>query len=246
MSIFNTVKNIINKKRKADVLEHQENVDDAVSTIKNWYSEKYEAAVIQRNWMMAILVLALIALTISSIALRYIGSTKVIEPFVIEIEKNTGVPTVVDPLTVKAYSADDAILRYFINKYVRAREEYYPSTYTYNYNVVVRVLSKEDVYYGDYRPKYSTSNIASPASTLSSNGYRTLTLKSIIFPTPKTAQVRFSLKSVVGNGASVSTVDKIALVQFDFRNLKMNDEERLINPLGFMVTLYRSDDEKIQ
>ncbi len=217
---------------------------DAMSTIRNWYTDRYESAIIQRNIMFLVLVVSLAIIGLSVSALRYIKNSKSIEPFVIEIEPKAGVPTVVDPVTIKAYSANDAIRRYFVLQYVKAREEYYADTYNYNYNTVVRVFSTEEVYYRDYRPQYGTNNPSSPVNLYGKFGYRQVLLKSIVFLSEKTAQVRFALQ--IGGVATPLQQDRVALITFNFENIKMSDDERLINPLGFRVTLYKVEDERVQ
>lgn len=214
----------------------------AQNAVKNWYQESYEAVMLQRNLMFCIGLLSSFLLLVSVLMIRYIKNSKSISPFVIEIEEKTGVPTVVEPVSVEAYSAQEAVRRYFISKYVKAREEYQPFLYSYNYNTVVRVLSSLDVYRNDYRPKYNENNPESPVNQLGQGGSRSITIKSIIFPADKTAQVRFSVRST---GSISDSGDKVALVYYDFVNIRMDEEERMINPLGFQVMNYKVDDERI-
>ncbi|MBS0236369.1 MAG: type IV secretion system protein [Proteobacteria bacterium] len=218
---------------------------DAMGAIKNWYADRYENALIQRNILFLVLLVSLATIGMAVTALRYIKNTKSIEPFVIEIEPKTGVTTVVDPVTSSVYSANDAVRRHFVWQYIKAREEYYSSSYNYNYNQVVRVFSSSDVYYGQYRAAYGQSNPTAPVNLLGQSGYREVALKSMIFPNDRTAQVRFTITSAGMQNAG-GTQDKIAFLQFEFANLKMNNEERLINPLGFRVNLYRLEDEKVK
>lgn len=214
-----------------------------VAILKNWYKERYEQTIIQRNLLFVLSVAALIIIALSVFVIRYVRSTRSIEPFIIEIERKTGVPTVVDPITIEAYSSNTAIKRYFVWLYIRSREEYFTSTYNYNYMTVVRVLSTPDVYFGDYRPKYSMSNPTSPYNLYAQGSNRIVKLKSMIFPNDSTAQVRISMEV---NGMMNMRMDKIVFIEFDFQNIEMNDEERLINPLGFRVKLYRIEDERTQ
>jgi type IV secretion system protein VirB8 len=218
-----------------------EQSQEATQSLKNWYSERYESVRIQRNFLILITMISIVTIAISVLVIRYIKSTRSIEPFVIEIEQKTGVPTVIEPVSVQAYSANDAIRKYFVMKYIRAREEYSFNSYDYNYNTVVRVLSSENVYYGDYRPKFSIKNPMSPYNLYGQNTYRSVNLKSIIFQSPTTAQVRIKLEV---KGTTIQSIDKICYVEFKFDNLQMSEEERLINPLGFKVTLYRIEDEQ--
>ena len=155
------LKEWFNSKQKDDA--NQRKVSRAgASVLKSWSVSNYESVVIQRNVLFIFSITCLIVVMLSVLVVRYVRSTRSIEPFVIEIEKKTGVPTVVDPVTIAAYSADEAVRRYFVWEYVKAREEFFSSTYFRNFNTVVRVLSTSDVYFGDYRPKYSVSNPSSP------------------------------------------------------------------------------------
>lgn len=208
--------------------------------LKEWNNDQYKSAVTQRNLLLVLLVLCFVVILISLSTIRYLKNTQSIEPFVIEIEEKDGVPTVVEPLSVKAYSANEAIKRYFIVKYIKAREEYFSSTFDRNFYDVVRVLSSTDVYYSDYRPKFNVNNPSSPYNLYGSSSYRIVGLKSIIFPSSKSAQIRVAL-NVIGQINLV--MNKIIYMEFDFKNLNMNDSDRLINPLGFQVTLFRIDDE---
>ncbi len=233
---------MLNPFKSAGVVNNKTNKEDA-KILKSWYQERYESTLIQRNVLFLLLTVAIGVLAASVFIIGYIRSTRSIEPFVIEIEKKTGVATVVDPLTVAAYSANEAVKRYFVMKYISSREEYFQSTFSQNYYTVVRVLSTPNVYFSDYKPKFSLANPNSPYNIYGQASTRKISLKSIIFPTEKSAQVRIMMEV---SGAVTSRSDKIVFLEFDFQNVEMNEQERLINPLGFRVTLYRIEDERIQ
>lgn len=237
MSFKDTISRIF--RRKDEVQPDKE----VVNTSNNWYLDQYESTLVQRNIFFVVAVVATVALAGSTMVIRYVKNTKSIEPFVIEIEERTGVPTVVDPVTIEAYSANDAVVRYFVMKYIRAREEYFPALYRYNFDTVVRVLSSESVYYSDYKPKFSVGNPQSPVNALGMGGARVVLLKSIIFPAPETAQIRFTLQTSGGSGAG--SADKIVFLQYEFANINMNEDERLINPLGFRIVNYKIEDERL-
>ena len=212
-----------------------------LAILRNWYKKRYESTAIQRNIIVVILAASILTTAFSAFVIRYVKSTKSIEPFVIEIERKTGVPTVVDPVSIEAYSSNQAISRYFVWKYITAREEYFSSTYQYHYNTVVRVLSSPEVYFSDYRPKYSMSNPNSPYNIYGTMTNRVVNLKSMIFTNEQSVQVRISIEST---GVINLRSDKIIFMEFSFNNIEMNDAERMINPLGFRVKLYRIEDEQ--
>lgn len=222
----------LNIKKKDDV---------ASSYYSDWYKEVYESAIGQRNFFILVAFVSIITVIITVLVIRYVKSTKSIEPFVIEIEKKTGIPTVVEPISVKTYSSDEIIKRYFIMTYIKAREEYFYQTFDKNFSQIVRVFSSPEVYYGGYRPVFSPNNPNSPYNVLGKNSTRTVNWKSIIFQSSNLAQVRLSLDT---NGSFSGKQDKVVLIGFSFNEgMTMNDDERLINPLGFVVNMYKIENE---
>ena len=144
-------------------------------------------------------------------------------------------------MTSKAFSANESVQRYFIWKYIKAREGYVHSIFNYNYKNVVRVLSSSEVY-GQYRNIARSSNPKSLYNTHAKHSTRDVYLKSMVFTSSNTVQVRVSFED---KGSSFRTYDKIILLEFAFENVEMNNDERFINPLGFMVTLYKIEDEVV-
>jgi type IV secretion system protein VirB8 len=60
---------------------------------RNWYRDKYEATVIQRNWLMIISTVSLISLVTCIMLMIQISNSKTFEPFLIELDKNTNIIT---------------------------------------------------------------------------------------------------------------------------------------------------------
>lgn len=209
-------------------------------TSKNWYNDKYDWMLVQRNAIFVVLVASIVTIVFLNFSISYIKSTKSIEPFVIEIEPKTGVPTVIQPLTAVAYTGDEAINRYFVWNYVRLREEYNFSDYK-TMMQDVRLFSADNVY-SQYRRLVDPGNLQSPYNVYGQYTVRKVELKSLIMQDKNTAQVR--LRAVLEGGQS-GTADKIVVMKFEYNNLEMSDEKRLINPLGFIVTSYRIDDERL-
>jgi len=237
MGLLDSIRGLFQKKQEAPVQTTQIKKLE----VKSWYQDNYEKVRTQRDLFLVIACISIIATGIAANFIHSLESTRKVEPFVIEIEKKTGIPTVVDPVSIAEYSSNESIRRYFITQYIKAREEYFGDTFQRMYSLVTRVLSTPAVYYSDYRPKYSPSNPNSPVNIFGQNVTRTVSWKSLIFQTNNTAQVRFVLETTTG-----TKTNKIALVEFAFQNLQMSEEERLINPLGFVVTQYRIENDSIQ
>lgn len=234
---------LISKKNDTQEGRNQANSltgESAAQASKNWYNDRFEWMLIQRNLLFVILIVAIATIVFLNFSISFIKSTKSIEPFVIEIEPKTGVPTVVQPLSAIAYTANEAINRYFVWSYVTMREEY--SSFEYVRAMKnVRLFSSDQVF-GQYRRAVDQNNLQSPYNLYGTTSTRIIELKSLIMQDKNTAQVRIRM---VVNGTQSSTADKIVLMRFTYDNLEISDEKRLVNPLGFTVLSYRIDNERL-
>ncbi|MBQ4875203.1 MAG: type IV secretion system protein [Rickettsiaceae bacterium H1] len=209
---------------------------------QDWYGDRLQSVKIQRNILILFILVMLGGVLTSGFIMLSANEFKKIVPFVIEIEKKSGTAILVDPVSVKQYSADTSLAESFLVRYVKARELFNRNTFEYNYYTEVRLLSKPDVY-NDFRYWIRISNQDSPinlyANVLSSN----IKIKSIQHISSNSVQIRFSLEFKEKN--NTITKDKIAFISFSYSTLEMNQNERYVNPLGFQITSYRVDDEFI-
>ncbi|ACZ48794.1 type IV secretion system protein VirB8 [Anaplasma centrale str. Israel] len=207
----------------------------------DWYHDRYSSVVVQRNVLLLLVVLSVFCIAVSTFVIFRIGKTRTIEPFVVEIEKKSGITTLVNPITVKQYSADEVLGNYFIIEYVRARELYDPNNFQYNYYTKVRLLSSQETY-GEFRNWIRPSNPSSPMTLYSDAVSGNLKVRSLQHLSTGNVQIRFSLEFNNHNG-SITKRDRIATLSFRYSSLEMNDQDRQVNPLGFQITYYRADDE---
>jgi type IV secretion system protein VirB8 len=223
-------------------------VDDSIVSNKNWYADRYQSVLVQRNFLLLLTMVSLAGIIVSVLAVIKVTSSKTIEPFVIEIEERSGVTNVIRPLLKEKFAYDEVLRRYFLMKYMNARETYDPASYEYAYSTVVRLLSSGEVY-GNFRQTISSDNLRSPIRL----GFKGKRLIKVVSITPLTtaagqkgftAQVRFTSTDVSQQGNSV---DKhlVATINFDYQDLNLTKDERDINPLGFQVTEYRVDEETL-
>lgn len=212
------------------------------TALDNWYKDSYESVIVQRNLLLIFSFVALVVILGAVFAIRYIKSTQSIEPFVIEIDRKTGKPIVVNSLDIAEYSNNELVKRSLVVSYIKAREEYFFQTYQRNYYDVVRVFSASNVYYSEYRPKFSISNPSSPYNLYGKASVRVVNLKSMIFTSPNTAQIRITTEV---QGSQSGRADRIILMAFEFQKLNLSEQDAMINPLGFVVTMYRIEDENL-
>jgi type IV secretion system protein VirB8 len=213
---------------------------DALEVTRNWFTDRYENLQVQRSMLFMVLVVFSATIVMLTASITYIKSTRTIEPFVIEIEQKTGVPTVVDPVTAIIYSGQESVKRYFIWEYIKLREEFLPGYFDYAQQKL-SVMSAGDVY-SQYRSIIRSPD--GPVAKLGKTGTMTVQLKSLVFINDTTAQVRFRLASSIALN-ELNSPDKIVYLEFEFANVELNEDLRYLNPLGFRVTKYRLEDEKV-
>ena len=208
---------------------------------------------VQRNVLALVTILALIGATFSVMAVYNLAPLKSVEPYLLKIDEKSGVVQKVEPVLRNEYAANESVDKYFISKYILAREGYNPSILRYSYNQV-RVMSTPEVFY-IFRNMVDPANEDSPAALLKSVGVRDIKFKSMSYiqnpaiknkkqevtPT-KIMQARFIATNRLPNAAP-QTIHYIATVAFEYAILHLTDEEQLINPLGFTVTSYQVQKE---
>ncbi|ABD44475.1 type IV secretion protein VirB8 [Anaplasma phagocytophilum str. HGE1] len=215
---------------------------DCVSgKIGDWYHDRYGSVVVQRNILLLLVVLSVFCIAVSTFVIFRIGKTRTIEPFVVEIEKKSGITTLVNPMTVKQYSADEVLSNYFIVEYIKARELYDPNNFQYNYYTRVRLLSSQETY-SEFRSWIRPSNPSSPMTLYSDVVSGALKVRSLQHLEGGQVQVRFTMEFVNHSGSIVKR-DRIATLSFRYSSLEMTEQDRQVNPLGFQITYYRADDE---
>jgi type IV secretion system protein VirB8 len=240
MSMLHRIKSLLKREERLEGAEPEVVAPSLEQVSQGWYADKYESLVVQRNILFIMLIASILLVVFLNFSISFIKSTKSIEPFVIEIEPKTGVPTVVQPLSAVAYTADEVINRYFVWSYVKLRESYSFATYRQALKDV-RLFSN-DLVYGQYRRIVDQNNLQSPYNLYGQNSVSNVELKSLVMQDKNTAQVRIR---IVVEGIQSGAADKIVVMRFEYNNLEMSDDKRLINPLGFMVTSYRIDDERL-
>lgn len=214
---------------------------NALEQAKNWYADRYQFVVVQRNFLVLVTLLALAGLGATTYAVARITESKTFEPYVIEVEEKTGITTLVDRMSKQKYTADEEVIRYFIHKYVQAREGYDVRQYRFNYSEVVRVLSSRDIY-SQFRNFISVENPRSPLN-LGQRYTRNVFIKSITFLEPKKVQVRVLLRDTSLYSDADIENHAVVTIDFDFLELELNAEERYINPIGFQVLSYSIEED---
>jgi len=174
-------------------------------------------------------------------------------PYVIMADAYTGTSTVArltQSLTDSQITPSEAINRSNVAHFVLARESYDVAMMNMHDWATVLTMSAPGVA-KSYTSLYASDNPDNPFKTLGRDKAIRVNILSIVLlgsginETPKGATVRFqrSLYNKI-SGATQPIDSKIATLTFVYKaNLKMDDQYRIENPLGFQVTDYRVDND---
>ena len=194
----------------------------------------------KRAWLIAFI--ASIIAFISIIAVMLLTPLKTTEPYVIRVDNVTGMVDILTTLDEKQITKNEALDKYFIGKYVKAREGYYYEMLNNDY-VLVQLFSNNEVAQG-YRAIYSGEN--SRDSQLQNNYIVNADIISIVLGDSngnKTSTIRALITTKNKNNNSESKQNIVITLAYDYFLTSVKEAERVENPLGFKVTSYRIDAE---
>jgi type IV secretion system protein VirB8 len=220
---------------------------------KNWYQDKYQQVLVQRNVLMLVALVALVLSLGAVFAVGRLAPLKTVEPLLLQIDDKSGIVRSVEPVERNRYAANEAIDRYFLARYITAREGFNFSILRSNYNLV-RIMSTPEVFY-QFRRQVDPANEESLAARLKTTGQRDIRFVSVSYlsnpPLPggavektpsKIMQARIVATDLLPNAGEVKT-NYVVTVTFEYAKLELNAEEMLLNPLGFQVTSYQIQKE---
>jgi len=230
----------------------QEKKDIQSLAKKNWYNDRYEFVVIQRNIFAIITLISLVLSIVVTFSISQLTPLKSVEPFVIQIDQKTGVTQVVNPIKSKELLAQDAVNNFFIVEYIRARESHLSQDVNYyNYNLV-RVLSDPAIFRA-YTFEIALSNPESPAARMVNGGTRDVHISSIKYVSEDkdsagNQTLRYDIRVQIterGTQAGTRVLQKLISLKFKYVALELTTEDRYLNPLGFRVIDYKAYDENV-
>lgn len=161
------------------------------------------------------------------------------EPYMVVVDKTTGFVEIKRPMAAGAIRPDESMVMFDVVRYVKARETYDPKALKDNYELA-QMLSTGTAS-RDLTEIFSPANPANPIKALGSNASVAVTIKSVTFPNPTAALVRFSTAETTQS--NTVTRHWVSLIRFRHTKSPETNSFRFANPLGFQVTEYRRDQE---
>jgi type IV secretion system protein virB8 len=193
--------------------------------------------------------IATIAIVALAFAIMQLTPLKTVEPYLIRVDSSTGIAETLSKNDLQnakwSQSEQTALDRYFLAKYVIAREGYNYPLRNLKYKEVA-VMSTEAVTQ-TYVDHVVTTNPDSPINKLGKNNIIDIKIKSISFPdTGKdtVAYVRFTRQvKNLNSSEEAATEHLLATINYRYLKAEISNEARQINPLGFTVSAYQLTEE---
>ncbi|WP_208432332.1 virB8 family protein [Bartonella taylorii] len=161
-------------------------------------------------------------------------------PLVLRVDNTTGAVDVISIMREHETSYGEVVDRYWLNQYVLNRETYDYDTIQLNYDTtaLLSAASVQQEYYKIYDGENARDKV------LSNKARITVKVRSIQPNGLGQATVRFTTQQLDSNGATTGPKQhQIATISYTYIGAPMKSSDRLLNPLGFQVTSYRSDPE---
>ncbi|EAJ1462026.1 type IV secretion system protein [Campylobacter upsaliensis] len=194
----------------------------------------------KRAWLISFV--AIFIASLSLIAVVLLTPLKTIEPYVIRVDNTTGMVDILTLLDEKEITQNEALDKYFISQYIKAREGYYYELLNQDY-LLTQLMSSENVA-NEYRALYE-GDTARDQILKNSNEVSVQILSVVLGESNgvKTSTIRANIttKNLSSRGTSQAT--KVITLSYDYTLGKASEENRLLNPLGFKVLTYRIDNE---
>jgi len=190
----------------------------------------------RRAWLFSVLFAVVAAASMAAIVLML--PLKTVEPFVIRVDNATGIVDVVNSLRTSKNTYEESISKYFLSRYIRAKEGYNAATFNLAYTEAGYLSSStmRDALYEEFNP----ANAASPVNRYK-QGEVSVQIKTISFLRSNIASVRY-MKSITGVDRQTVT-HWVATAEFRYLDAPAMEEARQHNPLGFQVVSFRTDPE---
>jgi type IV secretion system protein VirB8 len=194
-----------------------------------------------RAWIVAS-VAAAIALC-EAIALVWLMPLKETRPYTLLVDRQTGHVQGLDPIAAETISADAALTKSFLVQYVIARESFFRETIEEDYRKVSLWTG------GDERARYLAAMAAGDGrnrlESLPSGATIKVEIRSVSSLSTDTSMVRFTTVRTDRGSQAQEPQYWAAIISYRFSRSEMSEADRFTNPLGFLVTRYRKDAERL-
>lgn len=200
--------------------------------LKTYQDDHYSRVMTQRNLLLVLIFICILVIGVCVFSITKLSLTKKIDAFVVQIDEDTGITKIVNPVNANELLANEEIAKYFIHKYLVAREGYNSADFSTLARTTVRLMSSNSIYKQYLGYIFNAEN--DPREKYGENNSTYIKVKSWSKTDDKYI-VRFSVYESSGN---MSVQHKIAVVNFEYISMELTQEQREINPIGFQIKGY--------
>ncbi len=211
---------------------------------RTWETDRLRDAISSRRTAWIVASAACVIAGLSVIAVVGLTPLKKVEPFVVRVDNATGGVDIVSTLKDGKETYTEAVTKHFLLRYVLARESYSRQAASSNYESVG--LMSTPAVAKRYFEQFNPENPQSPLVVYGKSTTAELKIKSIAFVGPTIANVRYSRLIYRVTGQAPETTQWVATIGFKYSSSSMRERDRLLNPLGFQVTEYRTDPDSLE
>ena len=222
------------------VKDSAEDLKSYFAEAQSWDRERFVAANRSKRlaWIVAGAASVIALVGIGSVAM--LSPLKTVVPYVVTVDRSTGATEVTQQLRGdKSITYDEAVRKYFLANYVRAREGWIPQARQEYFNQVLALSAPEEQH--RWIAFYKKDNPDSPQNQLSAGDTVFVSVRAVSFISPSVAQVRFTKR--LERERQATETPAIATITFDVMSKPESEAGRYANPLGFQVKSYRADVE---
>lgn len=222
------------------VKDTDEDLKSYFAEAQSWDQDRFVAAARSKRiaWIVASVAIALAIVAV--LAIMALTPLKTVIPYVVTVDRSTGSTDVTQELRGdRSITYDEAIRKYFLADYVRAREGWITQAREEFFRKVLALSTREEQ--ARWTAFYKKDNPDSPQNQFTANDAVFVAVRSVAFISPNVAQVRF-LKRLERDQQVIET-PAIATITFDVLSKPETESGRYANPLGFQVKSYRADAE---
>lgn len=217
-------------------------LDAYFAAAEEFYEEGYRRVKASRDraWIVAAAAAALAGLSMLAVAL--LAPLKRTDVVPVVVDRSTGEAHVETQLMAQTISQQEAVRKADLASYVIARESF-DRALVHQLYATVRDRSADAVF-KPYAQQFESGNPNFIYTRYAGGTTRGIDVRSVVLLGDTTGQVHFTA-TLAKPGAADVTEDFIATVGFQYVADKLDFRQRLRNPLGFVVTSYRVDQESL-
>ena len=215
---------------------------DAFAEAANWEDSRIEAIETSERRAWTVAAFAVSVAVVAMVAIIVMLPLKEKVPYITRVDRTTGAVDVINVLSDEQIGYEAALDKYFLGKFVRARETY--DWYTIQHDYDETLLLAGPTVRKQYTDLFEGENALD--KRLGKSLIVNVKVLSISPDGAGTATVRYIRTTARAEDPQhiKTTANFIATIGYEYRSpSRLSVSERMLNPLGFQVTSYRTDEE---